>query len=99
MSPIRPLDALETDRLVLRHRSVDEADVFRRLWTERDERVPAHRRIDAEGRPTVDEIAAQIRAEGPGLRLLAVERKDSGDVIGYCAPTVRGDGPTHEPDP
>ena len=39
MSLIRPPDALETDRLVLRHRRVDEADIFRRLWTERDERA------------------------------------------------------------
>ena len=98
MSLIRPPDALETDRLVLRHRRVDEADIFRRLWTERDERVPVHRRIDAQGRPTVDEIAAQIRADGPGLRLLAVERKDSGDVIGYRGLTARGDGPPDEPE-
>ena len=49
-------------------------------------------------RKRLDEIAAQIRAEGPGLRLLAVERKDSGDVIGYCGLTVRGDGPPDEPE-
>lgn len=100
MSPIRPPDVLETDRLVLRHRRVDEADVYRRLWTERDERVPAHRRIDSEGRPTVEDIAAQIRAEGdePGPTLLAVERKGPGDVVGYCGLTVRGSGPADEPE-
>ena len=91
---------METDRLVLRRRSVDEADVYRRLWTERDQRVPAHRRIDVEGRPTVEDVAAQIRAEGdgPGPRLLAVERKVSGDVIGYCGLAVRGSGPPDEPE-
>jgi len=96
---IWPPDALETDRLVLRHRSVDEADVFRRLWTERDPRVPVHRRIDAEGRPTVDDIAAQLLAEQdePGPRLLAVQRKGSGDVIGYCGLTLDGNGSSDEP--
>jgi len=52
------------------------------------------------GRPTVEDVAAQIRAEGeaPGPRLLAVERKGSGDVIGYCGLTVRGSGPPDEPE-
>jgi ribosomal-protein-alanine N-acetyltransferase len=97
---IRPPEVLETDRLVLRLRSVDEADVYRRLWTERDQRVPAHRRIDAEGRPTVEDVAAQIRAEGdqPGPRLLAVVRKDVGDVIGYCGLTARRTGSPDEPE-
>ena len=27
-----------------------------------------------------------------------MERKDSGDVIGYCGLTVRGDGPPDEPE-
>ena len=98
MSSTRTPDALETDRLVLRHRRVGEADIYRLLWTERDARVPEHRRIDAEGRPTVEDIAAQLRAEndGPGPRLLAVERKGPGDVIGYCGLTV-GSGSPDEP--
>ena len=96
---IRPPDALETDRLVLRPRSVDEADVYRRLWTERDPRVPVHRRIDAEGRPTVEDIAAQLLTEQDeqGPRLLAVQRKGSGDVIGYCGLTVHANGSPDEP--
>lgn len=93
-------DALTTERLVLRRRSVDEATVYRQLWTERDPRVPPHRRISAEGRPTVAEIAAQIRDEdaaaGPGL--LAVERHDTGDVIGYCGLVFGGTGASDEPE-
>jgi RimJ/RimL family protein N-acetyltransferase len=80
------LDTLATDRLILRHRRVGEAAIYRQLWTERDPRVPPHRRINPEGRPTVEDIAAQVRAErensGPGI--LAVERKVTADVIGYC---------------
>ncbi|WP_199582693.1 hypothetical protein [Blastococcus sp. TF02-09] len=47
---------LETDRLVLRPWRVAEAVVQRELWTERDPRVPPHRRIDAEGRPTLADL-------------------------------------------
>jgi hypothetical protein len=50
------LDTLETDRLILRHRRVGEAAIYRQLWTERDLRVPPHRRIDPEGRPTVADM-------------------------------------------
>ncbi len=56
---------LETDRLVLRPWRVDEAVVQRELWTERDPRVPPHRRIDADGRPTVAELEEAIRAGSP----------------------------------
>lgn len=59
MSLMRVLDTLETDRLLLRRSTVGEAAIYRRLWTERDPRVPPHRRIDSEGRPTVEDIAAQ----------------------------------------
>lgn len=94
------LDTLETERLTLRRRRPDEATVYRRLWTERDPRVPPHRRIDLEGRPTVADIAAQIRSDheqsGPGI--LAVERKDSADVIGYCGLVADGNGPHGEPE-
>ena len=63
MSPVRPTDTLGSDRLILRRRKVAEAATYRRLWTERDPRVPPHRRIDAEGRPSVEDLAEQIRAE------------------------------------
>src|SRR4051794_20581022 len=80
------LDSLETDRLILRHRKPSEAAIYRQLWTERDPRVPTHRRIDPEGRPTVDDIAAQLHAEceNSKVSLLALERKGAADVIGYC---------------
>jgi [ribosomal protein S5]-alanine N-acetyltransferase len=94
------LDTLETDRLILRHRRVDEAAIYRQLWTERDPRVPPHRRISPEGRPTEEDIAAQIRAEraerGPGI--LAVERKDTAGVIGYCGLISHGNGSPGEPE-
>lgn len=94
------LNTLATDRLTLRRQRVGDAAVFHRLWTERDARVPPHRRIDLEGRPTEADIAAQIRNEqeaaGPGL--LTVERKDAADVIGYCGLVFQGNGAPDEPE-
>ena len=100
MSLVRIPGTLETDRLILRHPGVSEAAIYRQLWTERDQRVPPHRRIDFEGRPTVEDIAAQICAEGEGSGpgLLAVERKGAGDVIGYCGVTSYGNGSLDEPE-
>ena len=100
MSPVPVLDTLETERLVLRRRRVDEAAIYRRLWTERDERVPPHRRIDPEGRPSVEDMAVQLRAARgePGPGLLAVERKDTADVIGYCGLVFHGNGSPDEPE-
>ena len=91
---------METDRLVLRRSRVDDAAIYRQLWTERDPRVPPHRRINAEGRPTIADIAAQISAESdePGSRLLAVERKGAADVIGYCGLTAHVNGSPDEPE-
>jgi [ribosomal protein S5]-alanine N-acetyltransferase len=100
MSLVPVLDALETDRLILRHRRAEEAGIYRQLWTERDPRVPAQRRIDPEGRPTVDDIAAQIRAEREESRpgILAVARSDAADVIGYCGLIFHGNGSPDEPE-
>lgn len=100
MSSSRVLEALETDRLILPHQRVDDALIYRQLWTERDFRVPAHRRISPEGRPSVEEIAAQIRGEqeGSGPGLLAVQRKDTADVIGYCGLNIHGNGSSDEPE-
>jgi RimJ/RimL family protein N-acetyltransferase len=76
---------LETDRLLLRPWQVAEAVVQRELWRERDPRVPPHRRIDADGRPTVAELEEAIRTGQPSsARLLAVERRAADEVIGYC---------------
>ncbi|MBO9556255.1 GNAT family N-acetyltransferase [Cellulomonas sp.] len=95
MAPIRVLDALETDRLMLRPRRTDEAATYRRLWTERDPRVPEHRRIDADGRPTLADIVEQL-ADEPGL--LAVHRKDTAEVIGYCGVIGHEGGAPDEPE-
>ncbi|AGZ40640.1 GNAT family N-acetyltransferase [Actinoplanes friuliensis] len=90
---------LETDRLLLRPWRVAEAVVQRELWTERDPRVPPHRRIDAEGHPTVAELEDYIRANPPSssLGLLAAERKADGEVIGYCG-LIDGRGSHGEPE-
>jgi [ribosomal protein S5]-alanine N-acetyltransferase len=100
MSLVRVPDTLETDRLVLRRSRAGDAAVYRQLWAERDPRVPPHRRINSEGRPTVEDIAAQIRAERgePGPGLLAVERKGTADVIGYCGLIIHGNGSPDEPE-
>jgi len=100
MSSARVLDTLETDRLILRRRTVGEAAVDHQMWTERDPRVPPHRRINAEGRPTVEDLAAEIHAEReePGPGFLAVERRGTADVIGYCGLTIHGNGSLDEPE-
>ena len=93
MSPV-----LETERLLLRPWRVSEAPIQRELWAERDPRVPPHRRIDEEGRPTVEDFEEGIRAVQPSTtELLAVERKVEGDVIGYCGLVAAG-GPDEEPE-
>jgi len=67
---------LETDRLLLRPWRVSEVVIQRELWTERDPRVPPHRRHDADGRPTVADIEDWIRDAKPSpIGLLALERK------------------------
>lgn len=91
---------LETDRLLLRPWRVPEAAVQREMWTERDPRVPPHRRIDAEGRPTVEDVEDWIRSwsQSDSPRVLAAERKGSGDVIGYCGLIANTDGLDGEPE-
>ena len=91
---------METDRLLLRPRREDDAAVVRCLWAERDPRVPPHRRIDPDGRPTVADLATQIRAEldEPRPGLLTVERKGTADVVGYCGLVWHGNGAPDEPE-
>lgn len=90
---------LETSRLRLRHWRVAEAVVQRELWSERDPRVPLHRRIDADGNPTVADLEDAIRATSPfEVGLLAIERKNARDVIGYCGLTDNGPGGKNEPE-
>jgi ribosomal-protein-alanine N-acetyltransferase len=98
-TPGRGEVVLETDRLLLRPWRVSEAAIQRELWTERDARVPPHRRIDADGHPTVADIEDGIRAAQPSsIGLLAVERKAVGDVIGYCGLVDSGRAPEGEPE-
>ena len=77
---------LETARLRLRPWRESEAAVHRALWVERDPRVPPHRRIDADGRPTVADLEAAIRdAPAPATTgLLAVAVRADTEVVGYC---------------
>lgn len=91
---------IETDRLILRSPSVEDSAVRRELWTERDPRVPPHRRIGPDSRPTVEDIAASLRAELDGAKtgLLMIVRKHEGDVIGYCRLIFDGRGPSGEPE-
>lgn len=100
MPPATDLNTLETDRITLRPQRVSDAAVYRQLWAERDVRVPQHRQINLEGRPTEEDIATQIRDERQASRpgLLAVERKAAGDVIGYCGLVFNGDGTNDEPE-
>jgi ribosomal-protein-alanine N-acetyltransferase len=62
--------------------------------------VPPHRRIDADGRPSLDEIEDRIRRSEPSvsLGLLAIQRKDTGDVIGYCGLIANTHGQEGEPE-
>lgn len=90
---------LETDRLVLRPWRVAEAALQRELWIERDPRVPPHRRIDKDGNPTVADFVESIRTpQTSSIGLLAVERKDTGDVIGYCGLIESDRGAAAEPE-
>ncbi|WP_125775958.1 GNAT family N-acetyltransferase [Antribacter gilvus] len=91
---------LETDRLLLRPMHASDAVVQRELWTERDPRVPPRRRIDADGHPTVEDIEAAIRRRPPSPPpgLLTAERKDTGDVIGYCGLIHSSEVPEGEPE-
>ena len=89
---------LETDRLLLRPWRVSEAVIQREMWAERDPRVPPHRRIGADGRPTVADFEEAVRAgQASSAGLLAAERKAAGDVIGYCGLVDSGRG-AHQPE-
>ncbi|TCC38664.1 GNAT family N-acetyltransferase [Kribbella speibonae] len=81
---------LTTERLYLRRWQPSDAEDHRGLWVERDHR--ARRRIDADGHPTVEEmrewlIDNPLGAE-PGLGLLPIELRTTGEFIGYCGLTV-----------
>lgn len=91
--------ALETERLMLRPWHASEARIQHELWAERDPRVPPSRRIGPDGRPTVEDLAEDIRRSdvSDALGLLAAEGKATGDVIGYAG-LIEGCGPVGEPE-
>ncbi|MFI1914124.1 GNAT family N-acetyltransferase [Nocardia sp. NPDC020380] len=90
---------LLTERLRLRTWLPSDAEDHHSLWVERD--VRALRRIDAAGHPTVEDlrgwaVARPLGAE-PGLGLLPIELRESGEFIGYCGLIV-GQGSYDEPE-
>ncbi|MCL2796340.1 MAG: GNAT family N-acetyltransferase [Microbacteriaceae bacterium] len=91
---------LEAERLRLRPWRVSDAGFHRELWLERDPRVPAHRRIDPDGHPTIAEMERWLRtydaAPAPGL--LVTELKASGEPIGYCGLVANSVGRPDEPE-
>jgi RimJ/RimL family protein N-acetyltransferase len=100
MATFRPMAAeLFTERLHLRPWRASDAEPHRQLWTERDRRSP--RLIDAEGRPTVEDLRERMADESPGAReglgLFAIERLAAADFIGYCGLIV-GQASLDEPE-
>jgi RimJ/RimL family protein N-acetyltransferase len=93
-------DEIVTARLVLRRQRVEDAAAYHEMWTERDPRVPPHRRISSSGKPTVEDLAAQIDAEmhSPTGGLLTITRSFEGDVIGYCGLIFEGQSTPGEPE-
>jgi RimJ/RimL family protein N-acetyltransferase len=97
----RPLaQNLETARLRMRPWKMSDSAAVRELWTERDPR--AIRVIDADGKPTVDDIRIGLENQladtaKNGLALLALERKSDGEFIGYCGLIV-GQATAEEPE-
>lgn len=94
---------IQTPRLTLRRSRPGDAAVFHQLWTERDERVPAHRRLDEVGHPDVAEITASLderaaRDARTGLGLLTVVTRANSEVIGYCG-LIESDYSTGAPEP
>ncbi len=88
-TPIR--QDLQTARLRLRPWRTSDAERVRALWAERDPR--SLRVLDAEGRPTVEEMRDRIDTQlaesaRTGLALLTVERLVQGDYLGYCGLVV-----------
>ncbi|MEP6843142.1 MAG: GNAT family N-acetyltransferase [Pseudolysinimonas sp.] len=90
---------MATARLRLRRWIPSDAEAYRGLWLERDPR--SLRQIGADGRPTVADFRARLvdnplMAE-PGLGLLAMDRTDTGEFVGYCGLIV-GEASFDEPE-
>lgn len=91
---------LTTERLVLRRWRISDAAVQRELWAERDARVPPHRRIDADGHPTISDLEQGIRRGDPDptIGLLAIVPNTVGEPVGYCGLIANTHGPDDEPE-
>ncbi|OUE19179.1 Acetyltransferase (GNAT) family protein [Clavibacter michiganensis] len=93
---------LETARLRLRPLGPADAELVHRLWVERDPRHPPHRRVDGEGHPSLGEVRDRLVVQEEeslrtGIGLLAVERRDAPDAVGYCGLVV-GSASVEEPE-
>lgn len=93
-------DGFRTERLRLRPWRVDDAAFHRRLWQERDERVPAHRRITPDGHPTLAELEQRIRTDErmPAPGLFVVELGATAEPVGYCGLVDNSVGVPQEPE-
>lgn len=93
-------DNFLTERLSLRPWQVADAAFHRRLWEERDERVPARRRITADGHPTVAEMQDWLRAyePTPAPGLFVVEQIATPGAVGYCGLVENSVGHPEEPE-
>ena len=93
-------EELYSERLKLRPWHVADAAFHRRLWEERDERVPARRRIAADGHPTVAEMEGWLRGyeQIPAPGLFIVEQLGSVAPVGYCGLVENSVGHHDEPE-
>lgn len=91
---------LSSERLRLRPWNVTDAAFHRRLWEERDPRVPSRRRITADGRPTLAQMEEWLRAyePEPAPGLLVVEPLATGRPAGYCGLVANSLGHQDEPE-
>ncbi|AMM21025.1 hypothetical protein AX769_13895 [Frondihabitans sp. PAMC 28766] len=90
----------ETERLDLRPWRMTDARFHRKLWEERDKRVPAHRRITPDGRPTVAELTSWLSSYEPvpAPGLLVVQPKGAMSPVGYCGLIPNSVGLPDEPE-
>jgi RimJ/RimL family protein N-acetyltransferase len=91
---------LLSERLRLRPWNVADAAFHRRLWEERDDRVPAWRRITPDGHPTLAEMQTWLHSYEPTPTpgLLVVELIEVATSIGYCGLVENSTGRPHEPE-
>lgn len=89
-----------SERLRLRRWKIADAAFHRQLWEERDERVPARRRITSDGHPTLAEMQTWLRAykQTPEPGLLVVEQSGNAVPVGYCGLVENSVGHPEEPE-